>query len=254
MNDPDQAEPLRALTSFACRHLAAEWQGGGLPAVLQEPFVYLAEPALAVQPVVTRYAAQPEGHMVQLEVALWPDLDPGRPIWVAGVALAAEPEAAVHDALATWREGVFPPIQAALRNDPMYLPERLGGDGTAAPGDTCWDAYDGVLQLAGDGAESLRTWLGGGMQILGVLIESLCTTLAASEAQAGPQALHWLKVFVARGASGEVSGECLLDNAAWPEGWARLMSLGWPETTGYLAFRQFIILRRVDPGTEGDSE
>ena len=59
--------------------------------------------------------------------------------------------------------------------------------------------------------------------------------------------LHWVRLFLLRGADGSVSGECKLDNEVWPEARARLLAYEWPDVPGYLAFRQFLLLQ---PATE----
>jgi Family of unknown function (DUF6348) len=60
--------------------------------------------------------------------------------------------------------------------------------------------------------------------------------------------LNWLKLYIAKQADGAISGECLLNNEPWDEGYRKLYAYAekWEPTGGFLAQKQFIMFRRCD--------
>lgn len=59
---------------------------------------------------------------------------------------------------------------------------------------------------------------------------------------------HWLKLYVARQADGEITSECLLNNENWEEGRNILINYAktWSKNKEFLGHKQFIMFRRCD--------
>lgn len=60
--------------------------------------------------------------------------------------------------------------------------------------------------------------------------------------------LNWLKIYIAKQANGSISGECLLNNEPWKEGYGKLHEYAekWESADGFLAQKQFVMFRRCD--------
>lgn len=59
---------------------------------------------------------------------------------------------------------------------------------------------------------------------------------------------NWLKLYISRQPNGEISGECLLNNEFWEEGYSLLCQYAstWKDQSKFLAHKQFIVFRRCD--------
>ena len=60
--------------------------------------------------------------------------------------------------------------------------------------------------------------------------------------------LNWLKLYISRQPNGEISGECLLNNEVWEEGYYLLEEYAktWKDNGEFLGHKQFIMFRRCD--------
>ena len=54
--------------------------------------------------------------------------------------------------------------------------------------------------------------------------------------------LHWIRLFLRRGADGSLTSEVLLDNAPWPAGDRALAAIAWPEASQTYDVRTLIAL------------
>lgn len=59
---------------------------------------------------------------------------------------------------------------------------------------------------------------------------------------------NWLKLYISRQPNGEISGECLLNNELWEEGYYLLEEYAkkWKDAGEFLGQKQFIMFRRCD--------
>lgn len=60
--------------------------------------------------------------------------------------------------------------------------------------------------------------------------------------------LNWLKLYISRQPDGTISGECLLNNEVWEEGYYLLENYAktWKDSGEFLGHKQFIMFRRCD--------
>ena len=60
--------------------------------------------------------------------------------------------------------------------------------------------------------------------------------------------LNWLKLYISRQANGAISGECLLNNEVWEEGYYLLeeYAKSWKDNGEFLGHKQFVMFRRCD--------
>lgn len=60
--------------------------------------------------------------------------------------------------------------------------------------------------------------------------------------------LNWLKLYISRQPDGSISGECLLNNKVWIEGYYLLEAYArtWKDSGEFLGQKQFIMFRRCD--------
>lgn len=60
--------------------------------------------------------------------------------------------------------------------------------------------------------------------------------------------LNWLKLYISRQPDGKISGECLLNNEVWEEGYYLLENYAktWKDKGEFLGHKQFIMFRRCD--------
>ncbi|NJO01992.1 MAG: hypothetical protein HC880_10135 [Bacteroidia bacterium] len=74
------------------------------------------------------------------------------------------------------------------------------------------------------------------------------TVKEAISAQLVNRKLNWLKLYVARQANGEISGECLLNNEVWKEGYQLIEAYAqsWDTESEFLGQKQFVVFRRCD--------
>lgn len=62
------------------------------------------------------------------------------------------------------------------------------------------------------------------------------------------QKLNWLKLYISRQPDGSITGECLLNNEVWEEGYQLLENYAktWKDQGEFLAHKQFIMFRKCD--------
>jgi hypothetical protein len=63
-----------------------------------------------------------------------------------------------------------------------------------------------------------------------------------------PTKFNWLKIYIAKQADGSISGECLLNNQPWHEGFQKIYQFveTWENTNSFLGLKQFIMFRKPD--------
>ncbi|ALU26730.1 MULTISPECIES: DUF6348 family protein [Myroides] len=62
------------------------------------------------------------------------------------------------------------------------------------------------------------------------------------------QKFHWLKMYISKQQSGEIIGDCLLDNEPWDEGLDILADYisTFPVESTFIGIKQFVVFRRCD--------
>lgn len=119
-------------------------------------------------------------------------------------------DAACQDAFAAFIEQALHPLLAAC----WYVTdERKMTIGSWQIGVRDWDVFQGNVGLRGD------------LQVPDGVREALAD---AVRRQSLTPELHWLRVFFAQDAEGNVSTEATLDNTPWPEGTAAIAAGAWP--------------------------
>jgi hypothetical protein len=63
-----------------------------------------------------------------------------------------------------------------------------------------------------------------------------------------PQKMNWLKIYISRQPSGEIIGECILNNQPWEEGLEAITEYAqsWDLNDKFLGMKQFIVFKRCD--------
>lgn len=63
-----------------------------------------------------------------------------------------------------------------------------------------------------------------------------------------PQKMNWLKIYISRQPTGEIIGECILNNQPWHEGLEAISEYAqsWDLNGKFLGMKQFIVFKRCD--------
>lgn len=231
------------LEQIANESLLLHLRGMGLAADNSDGSILLGVGALSTHCQVLEHRNYGDAHAVMLGVNISPCGDHGAVIHESLIELGETPEHAVLEAVHKLVEGVFAPIRELYEpgtGDPQMRRFKLLSQDVDTGQRTRWEVIAGPQQIAGDHPLELFDQLAAHPPFL-VIQNPLTAYLADAR-------LHWLRLFLCRRMDGSVIGECKLDGVSWPEALGVLSTFQWPAVPGYLAFRQFIILKPVKEG------
>lgn len=164
---------------------------------------------------------------------------------VAGVANTVD--GAIAQAITVWQHGQFEAVQAAF-TDPPGAPEvRLVIRDDWTDQSAGWDIYSSSMQVMGQEDTTLEQSL---------YDQSLLARLGpalSDELEPASLTLHWIKLYAGQSQPGELSITSWFDNFEWPESTTLLQRLPWPSSPGYLAVRQFFVLKPASAQVRPDS-
>lgn len=203
--------------------MPAEYAGGS----------YRLEHGLVLTPLLHEIQANPEQHVVSLEVLVDSPRLSGGTISEQFAGSGASRDQAIFDAFGKFQLGTFHVLLEALGDhvcsEPQAEIERWSGVSGS------WNVYSGPL-LTHYSTDS----------VLSPTYASALTLLQRAFGGVQPGKPHWLRVFIASYHGRIQAVEVLLDNEPWPEGLDALDKLQWQASEEYQAVRHFAVALPVN--------
>jgi hypothetical protein len=239
------SEPDKTLTLFALQQTVDVLETRGFKPRIKDGAADLGVGAVSLRCSVPGVQQHPGAVVVAIAgEVLIPDMA-STPIQDSAVGTAETTEKAVASGVRAWIDGVLPPVLMA---------RGIGKAEEVHPFDLCqidfvnnltnvWDVYAGPFQVAGRDREHLARHLEAQQPFTMLLTSGALPPIATTPG------LFWLKLFLSRQESGELTAECRLNNQDWPAGAEALRTFAWPTEPGFLLYRQFIVgkLSKSDP-------
>jgi len=231
---PDQV-PI--LTSIARQQIVKVLAGRGFRPTVRDGAVELGVGGIAFRCSVPGIQNHPGAAVVAIAGEVLVPAAGAGPLQDSAVGTDDTVEKAVAAGVEAWINGILPPVLAA---------SGLGKPEEAHPFDLCqidaakgvinnWDVFAGPFQVAGPDRDHLAGHLEAQQPFTLLLRAGIVPPIPI---QPG---LFWMKLFLCRQESGQLSSECRLNNHEWPGGAAALSQFEWPTEPGFLLFRQFIV-------------
>jgi hypothetical protein len=243
MSQVDPQPMLAQISVIAQQLLAQDFQRLGLQADCVSEQLQIRDSGVSVQCTADNFRSFPQGWMVQLTFDCTAKPDSPFVISDTNVGIGNSLEAAIHESVTSWIDGVFAPIQSALdiRSNisevDVYDLIISDGDGQQEP----WVAFAGPFQLRGvvERRDELGQCLIDSPPLMTVMLDDLTDLLGRQSAM-----LLWIKLFLQRQQGGQLVAECKANNCDWLEGSQALAEYSWPSASDGLLFKQFVILKR----------
>lgn len=236
------ADQVPILTSFARQQIVEVLLGRGFKPTVQDGAVELGSGGISFRCSVPGIQNHPGAAVVAIAGEVLVPAAGLVPLQDSAVGTDETVEKAVAAGVKAWIDGVLPPVLTA---------SGLGKPEEVHPFDLCqidaakrvinnWDVSAGPFQVAGPDRDHLASHLEAEQPFTLLLRAGIVPPIPIQPP------LFWLKLFVCRQESGELSSECRLNNRDWPAGAAALSQFEWPTEPGFLLFRQFIVGKLVD--------
>jgi hypothetical protein len=246
MSEPNAAPDLAKVSDDIRRMLVDELQRRGLSVHQRNELLDLDREGLTIRCGADKCGMFSHGSMVQATFEVTDRSSTATVISDTLVGAGESEQAAFLEAVTSWLDGVFPPIQAAV------------GESEASPDlnifdistidiekkvQTAWEAFTGSCQIRGSAnhREILQAQLAEQPPLVTVLLNPLTDLLSEQGSR-----ICWVKIFLNRRADGGVIAECKANGLDWPEGREALAEFVWPAGTEGMLFKQFAVLRRGD--------